>query len=153
MQTFFEKSGNYGVYSKVELIDKQVSIGNETYDVSVNLIASDGVSIQRILIPIKTRETEGGGHAHLFTRDIKSAMNIAKSANPDDYLIAVIVAKNWSAREKENIRKMVDHAVIFDLSPNEFSEFTDEEQAKLDEFIALLLKGEITPKPLTEQEG
>jgi len=153
IQTFFEKTGNYGVYSKVELIDKQVSVGNETYDVSVNLKAGDGISTQRILIPIKTRETEGGGHAHLFTRDIKSAMNTAKSANPDDFLVAVIVAKNWSAREKENIRKMVDHAVIFDLSPNEFSEFSDEEQIKLDEFIALLLKGEITPKPLTEQEG
>ena len=80
-------------------------------------------------------------------------MNTAKSANPDDYLIAVIVAKNWSEREKENIRKMVDHAVIFDLSPNEFGEFGDEEQTKMDEFIASLLKGEISPKPLAEQEG
>ncbi len=150
IQTFFEKHGNYGVYSRVEIIDKQVSIGNETYDVSVNLIDVDGKSIQRILIPIKTRETEGGGHAHLFTRDIKSAMNTAKSANPDDYLIVVIVAKNWSEREKENIRKMVDHAIIFDLSPNEFGEFSDEEQAKLDEFIASLLKGNITSKPLSE---
>ncbi len=153
IQTFFEKNGNYGVYSRVELIDKQVSIGNETYDVSVNLIDGDGESVQKILIPIKTRETEGGGHAHLFTRDIKSAMNTAKNANPDDYLIAVIVAKNWSEREKDNIRKMVDHAAIFDLSPNEFSEFSDEEQVKLDVFIASLLSGKITPKPLLEQEG
>lgn len=137
----------------MELIDKQVSIGNETYDVSVNLITGDRVSTQRILIPIKTRETEGGGYAHLFTRDIKSAMNTAKNANPDDYLIAVIVAKNWSEREKDNIRKMVDHAAIFDLSPNEFSEFSDEEQVKLDVFIASLLSGKITPKPLLEQEG
>jgi hypothetical protein len=153
IQTFFENNGNYGVYSRVELIDKQVSIGNETYDVSVNLIDGDGKSVQRILIPIKTRETEGGGHAHLFTRDIKSAMSTAKNANPDDYLIAVIVAKNWSEREKENIRKMVDHAAIFDISPNEFSEFSDEEQVKLDMFVDSLLSGKINPKPLLEQEG
>lgn len=153
IQNFFENNGNYGVYSRVELIDKQVSIENETYDVSINLIDGDGKSIQRILIPIKTRETEGGGHAHLFTRDIKSAMNTAKNANPDDYLIAVIVAKNWSEREKENIRKMVDYAAIFDLSPNEFSEFSNEEQVKLDMFVASLLSGKTTPKPLLEQEG
>ena len=153
LQTFFEKNGNYGVYSRVELIDKQVMIGNETYDVSVNLIDGNGQRAQRILIPIKTRETEGGGHAHLFTRDIKSAMNTAKFDNANDYLIVVIVARNWSEREKENIRKMVDHAAIFDLSPNEFVEFSDEEQTKLDVFISSLLNGKTTPKPLPEREG
>lgn len=153
LQTFFEKNGNYGVYSRVELIDKQVMIGNETYDVSVNLIDGNGQRIQRILIPIKTRETEGGGHAHLFTRDIKSAMSTVKFDNANDYLIVVIVARNWSEREKENIRKMVDHAAIFDLSPNEFAEFGDEEQTKLDVFISSLLNGKTTPKPLPEREG
>ncbi|MBV6449322.1 MAG: hypothetical protein MHPDNHAH_00032 [Anaerolineales bacterium] len=153
LQTFFEKNGNYGMYSRVELIDKQVMIGNETYDVSVNLIDGDGQATQRILIPIKTRETEGGGHAHLFTRDIKSAMNTAKFDNANDFLIVVIVAKNWSEREKENIRNMVDHAAIFDLSPNEFTEFGDEEQSNLDMFISLLLNGKIIPKPLPEREG
>ncbi len=148
IQTFFEKNGNYGVYSRVELLDKEVMIGNETYDVTVNLIDGHGQPVQRILIPIKTRETEGGGHAHLFTRDIKSAMNTAKFDNANDYLVAVIVAKNWSEREKGNIRKMVDHAAIFDLSPNEFTEFGDDEQEKLNAFIESLLNGRITPKPM-----
>lgn len=153
IQTFFEKNDNYGVYSKVELMNKQVMIGNETYDVSVNLFDGHGQPTQRILIPIKTRETEGGGHAHLFTRDIKSAMNTAKFDNANDYMIVVIVARNWSEREKENIRKMVDYAVIFDLSPNEFVEFGDYEQEKLNVFIKSLLEGKITPKPLLEREG
>lgn len=149
IQTFFERNRNYGIYSRVELIDKQVMIGNETYDVSVNLVDGYGQPTQRILIPIKTRETEGGGHAHLFTRDIKSAMNTAKFDNANDYLIVVIVARNWSEREKENIRKMVDHAVIFDLSPNEFVEFSDDEQERLNVFMELLLNGKTTPKTIS----
>lgn len=121
IQTFFEKNGNYGKYAGVELADKEIMIGNETFDVNVNLIDAQGNRVRRILVPIKTRETEGGGHAHLFTRDIKSAMNAAKFDNANDFLIAVIVAKNWSEREKGNIRNLVDHVAIFDLSPNEFA--------------------------------
>jgi hypothetical protein len=56
--------------------------------------------------------TSAGGHAHLFTRDIKSAMNAAKLDGPNDYLVAVLVAKNWSPREQQNILGLVDHAVI-----------------------------------------
>lgn len=63
IQTFFEKRGNYGMYAGVELADKEIMFGNETFDVSVNLIDAQGNSARRILVPIKTRETEGGGHA------------------------------------------------------------------------------------------
>lgn len=150
IQTFFQQNGDYGKYAKVELADKEIMIGNETFDVSVNLLDAQDECVQRILIPIKTRETEGGGHAHLFTRDIKSAMNAAKYDNANDLLIAVIVARNWSLREKEVIRGLVDHAAILDLSPNEFSEFTSEEQGKLNSFIASVLKGQILPKALIE---
>ncbi len=150
IQTFFEQNGNYGKYARVELTDKEIMIGNETFDVSVNLLDAQGKIIQRILVPIKTRETEGGGHAHLFTRDMKSAMNAAKYDNANDFLIAVIVAKNWSERETESIRSLVDHAAIFSLSPNEFTEFGNEEQRKLNAFIASLLKGQISPKAVTD---
>jgi hypothetical protein len=150
IQIFFEKHGNYGKYAGVELADKEIMIGNETFDVSANLIDAQGERVRRILVPIKTRETEGGGHAHLFTRDIKSALNAAKFDNADDFLIAVIVAKNWSEREKETIRTLVDHAAIFDLSPNEFSEFSHDEQSRLNAFIAALLRGQISPKTITD---
>lgn len=149
-QSFFEKNGNYGRYAKVELSDKEVVIGNETFDVSVNLLDTQGNRIRRILVPIKTRETEGGGHSHLFTRDIRAAMNAAKFDNPNDFLVAVIVAQNWSEREKEIIRGLVDHAAIFDLSPNEFTEFNNEEQERLNFFIASLLTSRIAPKSITE---
>jgi hypothetical protein len=146
IQAFFEKNGNYGKYAGLELADKEIMVGNETFDVSANLLDAQGNRLQRILVPIKTRETEGGGHAHLFTRDIKSAMNAAKYDNANDFLVAVIVARNWSGREAESIRQMVDHAAIFDLSPNDFTEFGNEEQSQLNAFIAALLKGKISPK-------
>lgn len=97
-------------------------------------------------MPIKTRETEGGGHSHLFTRDVMSALNAVRDENANDFLVVVIVAKNWSSREADNIREKGDHAVIFDLSPTEFSQFGDEEQKQLNSFIAGVLRGETRPK-------
>jgi hypothetical protein len=146
IQSFFEKNGNYGKYAGLELADKEIMVGNETFDVSANLLDAQGNRLRRILAPIKTRETEGGGHAHLFTRDIKSAMTAAKYDNANDFLAAVIVARNWSEREAKSIRQLVDHAAIFDLSPNEFTEFGGEEQSRLNAFIASLLKGKLSPK-------
>jgi hypothetical protein len=150
IQTFFEENNIYGEYARVEIADKEVMIGNETFDVSVNLLDARGKCVRRILVPIKTRETEGGGHAHLFTRDIKSAMNAAKLSNANDFLIAVIVAQNWSVREADSIRKLVDHVAIFTMSPNEFTEFGSEEQDKLNAFIASLLRGKVSPKTIAD---
>lgn len=128
IQAFFEENENYGKYVGVEIADKEVIIGNETFDVSASLLDGHGHCARRILVPIKTRETEGGGHA---PRDIKSAMRAAKFDNARDFLIAVIVAQNWSEREAMTIQQLVDHAAIFKLSPNEFTEFDTEEQNRL----------------------
>ncbi len=146
IQSFFEKNGDYGKYAGVEVTDKEIVIGNETFDVSINLIDAQGQRVRRILVPIKTRETEGGGHAHLFTRDIKSALEAARFDSADDFVMAVIVAKNWSEREKATIRRLADHAAIFDLSSNEFTEFGRNEQSQLNTFVVLALKGQISPK-------
>jgi hypothetical protein len=141
VQSYYAQHTNYGVYSGIEIATGQITIGNETFDVSANLLNEERQRVRRILIPIKTRETEGGGHAHLFSRDITSAINAARQDNANDYLVAVIVARNWSEREAQSIREKVDHAAIFDLSPNDFSAFSDEEQARLNEFIATVLRG------------
>lgn len=142
IQTFYTQHSNYGIYSGVEIAEGQITIGNETYDVSANLLDDRRRCIRRILVPIKTRETEGGGHAHLFTRDIMSAINAARIDNPIDYVVAVIVAGNWAQREADVIRERVDHAAIFDLSPNDFTVFSDEEQERLNRFIGSVLRGE-----------
>jgi hypothetical protein len=145
-QCYYEKHNGYGVFGKIRVSETQVTVNKETYDVSAELLDKNGQQVSRILMPIKTRETEGGGHAHLFTRDVMQALNAVRGENNRDFLAVVIVARNWAAREAENIRDKVDHAAIFDLSPNEFSEFGDVEQAKLNEFIAGVLDGKLTPR-------
>lgn len=146
IQSYYQTHSNYGNFSGVEVADKQIMVGNESFDVSINLLDTQGHCVHRILVPIKTRETEGGGHSHLFTRDIMSAINAARFDNPNDFLLAVIVAKNWSEREAETIREKIDHLAIFDLSPNEFSDLGDLEQERLNKFIAALFDGVISPK-------
>lgn len=150
IQHYYKEHSSYGQFAGVEIADKQVMVGNESFDVSVNLVDMNGQCTQRILVPIKTRETEGGGHSHLFTRDIMSAINAAKFDNQNDYLIVIIVAKNWSERETEVIRDRVDHAVIFDLNPNEFSEFSNSEQERLNRFVAAVFNGTLLPKRVSK---
>lgn len=146
VQNFYSQHEAYGIYSQVVLAEGQIAVGNETFDVSAKLMNADGHTVRRVLMPVKTRETEGGGHAHLFTRDITSAMSTTKKLAPEDFLVVVIVARNWSAREAETVRELSDHAVIFDLDPNRFVDLGDAEQQRLNRFVEQVLLGEIEPK-------
>ncbi len=67
--------------------DKELRLHEETYDVQVS-----GPS-KSILIPVKTRETMGGGHALLFTRDIHKAISVAESNGFT--CIPVVIAESW----------------------------------------------------------
>ncbi len=144
IQDYFERARNYGTYASVETSEGQVTIGNETYDIAVNLLDIEGQVRRKILIPIKTRETEGGGHSHLFTRDILSAINTARIESPNDILLVIIVAKNWSPREAGNIAKIVDHLIHVEQSPGEFIGFRPNEQSGLNRFIADVLDGKVS---------
>ena len=145
VQKYFLEHSNYGIYTKVEIPAGQIKIGNETYDVSARLVGTEEQGVRDILVPVKTRETEGGGHSHLFTRDILSAINAVRSNRADSFVVAVIVAKNWASREARIVREKVDHAAIFDLSPNQFQIFSEEKQHALDLFIAQVLDGTVKP--------
>lgn len=68
--------------------DKEKRISDETYDVQV----TNGR--QTILIPVKTRETMGGGHANLFTRDIFKSISVAHKGGYK--CIPVIIAESWA---------------------------------------------------------
>lgn len=148
LQQYYVVHSNYGVYASVEVPGGQVRIGHETYDVSIVLKGPDNAMLRRVLVPVKTRETEGGGHAHLFTRDITSAINAVRVNSPNDFVVAVIVAHNWSHREADSVRQRVDHAAIFALSPNEFQTFDQHEQQSLNAFIADVLANHVAPKML-----
>lgn len=144
IQNYYSERGNYGIYASAHIPKKQIKIGVETYDVSVELRDESGKRIRRLLVPVKTRETEGGGHSSLYARDIAPAFSAARVHSPGDFVIAVIVARNWS--ETEAVISQVDHAAIFDLSPNDFEMFDEAKQQELNTFVANVLDGTVSAK-------
>ncbi|MCL4489936.1 MAG: hypothetical protein M1570_17670, partial [Chloroflexi bacterium] len=66
----------------------QVKIGDETYDVQV--MGRGGT----ILLPVKTRETMGGGHALLFTRDIYKSILVASGNGYQ--CVPIVIAESWA---------------------------------------------------------
>lgn len=72
---------------ELKVNNKQVKIGGETYDVQV--IGEAG----SILLPVKTRETMGGGHSLLFTRDIYKSILVATE---NGYrCVPIVIAESW----------------------------------------------------------
>jgi hypothetical protein len=82
-------------------------------------------------MPVKTRETEGGGHAHLFTRDIISTINEIKKEIEKLHLVVVIIAENWAPEELTIIDSSIDIIFHFNMNPNQFTGFDDKTQQKL----------------------
>jgi len=140
IQTFFAVNNNYGKYKAVEIAPKQIKMGNHTIDVSAKLISFDSISDINLLIPIKTRETEGGGHSHIFTRDITKAINDLKTDGVR--FIVVIIAENWSSSELENINNEIDQIFYFKMNPNIFSGFDEDSQIQLNKYISNILNTE-----------
>lgn len=71
----------------LQVTDREVKIGGETYDVEVRGPKAS------VLLPVKTRETMGGGHAMLFTRDIHKSIHIAQE---NGYVcIPIVIAESW----------------------------------------------------------
>jgi hypothetical protein len=141
LQYYYSIHGNYGQYKKVEIADKQIKIGNHTVDVSVDLIPGVGNERTRLLIPVKTRETEGGGHSHLFSRDLITAISNLNRDAANSHVIAIIIAENWSAIELETIGAQIDLVFHFNMNPNRFVGFDEDAQIKLNRYVASVLGG------------
>lgn len=140
LQTYFRNNSNYGVYKKVNLVGKQIKIGNDTIDVSINLTDKEN-NMSHLYIPVKSRETEGGGHAHLFSRDIITAINNISKVDPSAKFIVVIIAENWDEKELKTISNHIDIIFHFDMNPNEFQSFDESSQEMLNKYIKELLDG------------
>jgi hypothetical protein len=138
IQHYYSIYNNYGKFKKVVVADKQIKVGRDTIDISAQLISRDNSSVENILVPVKTRETEGGGHAHLFTRDIISAITEIKKEMAVPHLIVVIIAENWSPEELAIIDSSIDIIFHFNMNPNQFTGFDDEAQQKLNKYIESL---------------
>lgn len=146
IQDYYRQHKNYGLYSKATIARSQTTIGNQTYDASIQLLNPDGETAAHVLVAVKTRETKGGGHAHLFSRDVSAAITTAKTAHPSHYLLLVIIAQNWSGRELAGLQSIVDHLVVINHSPTQLGAFPDEEQQRLNRFITAVLNGQYQPK-------
>jgi hypothetical protein len=141
-QNYFSIYSNYGKYKKIDIAESQIKIGNHTIDVSVKLTPLDNSLPESLLIPIKTRETEGGGHSHIFTRDIIAAVRELKEDESKYYIVAVIVALNWSISELENINNQIDKVYHFNVNPNKFIGFDDASQIDLNRYIQGILNND-----------
>lgn len=134
-QSYYSAHMNYGNYQHVEIADKQIKIGLHTVDLSVSMKDIRTGKIKNIYIPVKSRETEGGGHAHIFSRDITAAVHDIKEQDADCSVAVIIIAENWSVNEIEAIEDKIDVVFHFDINPNEFVGFDDETQIKLNKYI------------------
>ena len=148
LQDYFSEKKNYGVFEKIDVPKNQTSIKNETYDVCLKLYNKDKSKTPnfQVLIPVKSRETEGGGHSLLFSRDIKQAIQTAKEDSKTNYVCVFIIAQNWSSRETLELEKIVDYLIVLNMSPNNFKGLPKKEQKELREFIGKVLSQTVHPK-------
>jgi len=88
--------------------EKEVRIHDETYDVQVS------GPHRSILIPVKTRETMGGGHAMLFTRDIDKSISVAEK---NGYTcLPIVIAESWGG----DLKSLKSENFIFiQVNPNQ----------------------------------
>lgn len=140
-QNYYAINMDYGIYDNIFINNKQISIGSDTIDVSARLIKDE--STNYLYIPVKSRETEGGGHSHLFSRDVIAAVNNIKINVPKAHIAVVIVATNWSNSEIESILKDIDIVFHFDMNPNELTILDDDSQREINVYIERVLEGEI----------
>lgn len=135
IQHYYSIYGNYGSYEKVNIADKQIKIGRHTIDVSAEFVPKKNSHTVHLLIPIKTRETEGGGHSHIFTRDIISAIKDIKNTVKQYFVVVIIIAENWSISEIKTIQDEIDLIFHFNISPFKFIGFDEKSQVTLNKFI------------------
>jgi hypothetical protein len=109
---------------KIEVTNKEVKLHDETYD--IELIGDN----QKILMPVKTRETMGGGHALLFTRDIHKAIAVAEENGFN--CIPVVIAESWGGNLDE---LNCENYIYIQENPNQL----DKINPKLEEELELLV--------------
>jgi len=91
--------------------DRERRINEETYDLQVS------AGQETVLLPVKTRETMGGGHANLFTRDIHKSISVARANGYE--CIPIVIAESWGG----NLESLgCDHHVYIQANPNQTSE-------------------------------
>ena len=138
IQNHYSIHNNYGLYHKVSVEATQVQRGAHSFDVAVRLTRIDGTE-RMLYVPVKSRETQGGGHSHLFTRDIMTAITETRQADTACLIIVVVISDNWSTREVQNLTGNVDCLFHFNVNPNLFQGFDEVTQISLNTKISAML--------------
>ena len=94
------------------------------------------LTISRFSQPqIRIFDTECCGRSQIFTRDIIAVVRELKEDRNRYYMIAVIVALNWSVTELGNISEQIDKVFHFNMNPNKFVGFDEASQIQLNKYI------------------
>ena len=109
---------------RLKIGDGQVRISEETYD--VHIIGDK----KAILLPVKTRETMGGGHANLFTRDIFKAVSVAHEHGYE--CIPVVIAESWGGDLKS---LNCEHCIYLQINPNQVEAIKPLLEAELEKLV------------------
>jgi len=112
---------------QLEVSKKQVKISDETYDVQV--IGEAG----SILLPVKTRETMGGGHSLLFTRDIYQSIWVATENGYK--CVPIVIAESWGG-DLDNLK--AELYIYIQANPNQIAVIEPLLKQKLEELLPLL---------------
>jgi hypothetical protein len=140
VQHYYTIYDSYGLFKEIKIAEKQIKLGKHTIDVSIELTPKNGNDIVHLLIPVKTRETEGGGHSHLFTRDLITAISDIKQNLVYCHTIVIIIAENWSESEITTIDCEIDLVFYFNMNPNKFYGFDEESQVRLNKYIESIFR-------------
>jgi hypothetical protein len=139
------RDGKWGRFDRVTLENTEVNIGGHSFDVCVDCEV-DGELRARMVLPVKSRETQGGGHANLFTRDIETAMSALQdheaSTGVEVWLVPVIIAENWHSEQVAHIREISDEVVFVESNPNTVESIPDVAAAVLRRAVSRLLTGD-----------
>ncbi len=107
----------------------QVRIADETYDVQVT---GPG---RTLLLPVKTRETMGGGHALLFTRDIYKSILVATEQGHT--CVPIVIAESWTGDLDELSSSLY---IYIQANPNQITLIEPLLAKKLEEELLPLLR-------------
>lgn len=111
---------------KLKVTDNEIKLNDETYDVEV------AGSTEKILMPVKTRETMGGGHALLFTRDIHKSISVAHENG--FVCIPVVIAESWAG----NLDDLPCESYIYiPINPNQVDKINPLLEARLEELVSV----------------
>jgi len=146
LQQYYSSRHSYGRFGGIKVPGGEVRVEGETFDVSVDLLGHNKEVQERILMPVKTRETEGGGHSHLFTRDIEAAIAAARRGGEANWVAAWIIAQNWSPRQTDHVAVLCDFTVALAMDPSNFRTVDPDTQNRLNRFIASVLDGTLSRK-------